>query len=125
MVKTALDLLATNKNYKNGLLTGMILGKQLTKTKKMKGGSWGGLKKALAVAAGPLGWVWLARNKNKEEVKDLKKRLEVYEPVPRPKPKPKPKPSYDDDDDFDDDDEDEDMEEFSEEDFDDEFDDFE
>ena len=92
MVKSALDLLE-NKTYKKGLLTGMVLAHNLKTKKKMHGGKAPvGLKKALAVLAGPLGWVWLAKNSNKEEVKDLKKRLEKYEPPPPPPKKLQPPP---------------------------------
>ena len=87
MVKSAVELLATDKFFKNGFLTGMILAKKLADKKKnsmKKGGKkiQGGFsfKKELAIAAGPLGWVWLARHKNDEELNEVKKRLEKYEP---------------------------------------------
>lgn len=88
MVKSAVELLATDKIFKNGFLTGMILAKKLADKKKngmKKGGKkkiQGGFsfKKALAIAAGPLGWVWLARHKNDEELNEVKNRLEKYEP---------------------------------------------
>lgn len=109
MVKSAMNLLATNKQFKNGLLTGMILAKQIAKDKKKALAiapgelGWAGIdplpnkklaaaggkkikggfsfKKALAVAAGPLGWLWLAaRHKGDKELKEVQKKLEKYEP---------------------------------------------
>ncbi len=92
MVKSAVELLATDKKYKDGFLAGMILAKKLATDKKnntTKGGKklQGGFsfKKALAIAAGPMGWVWLARHKNDEEMKEMKKKLEKYEPPKKPK----------------------------------------
>lgn len=80
MPKSSVDLLQTNKNFKNGIITGMMLAKEIRRKKKLKGSGFG-IKEAIAVAAGPLGWVWLARNKNSEEVKQLKEKLEKYEPT--------------------------------------------
>ena len=82
MVKSSAPrLLARNKNYKAGLLAGMILGNKLAK-KKMRGGSSLGLKKALAILAGPWGWVWLAKHGSDKEKKELAQRLSKYEQVP-------------------------------------------
>ena len=91
-----MNMLATNKQFKNGLLTGMILAKQIHNEKKMTGGrkvnkknNGMTFKKVLAIAAGPLGWVWLARHKSDEEVKELQKKLEKYESPPQKEEKPK------------------------------------
>ena len=77
-----MNLLATNKHFKNGLLTGMILAKKIEQNKKnarlggkkIKGGF--DFKKALAVAAGPLGWVWLAKHNRDEEIAKLQQEVE-------------------------------------------------
>lgn len=87
MVKSAMNLLATNKQYKNGLLTGMLLARQIAKDKKIAKAANGGrkikggfnFKKALAIAAGPLGWAWLAHH-NGKKAKEVQKKLEKYEP---------------------------------------------
>lgn len=88
MVKSAMNMLATNKQFKNGLLTGMVLAKKIADDKKavkggkrIKGGAFD-FKKVLAVAAGPLGWVWLARHKNDQELEEMKKQLEKIKPPP-------------------------------------------
>lgn len=85
MVKSAVDLLATNKKFKDGVLTGMLLAKKIAKDKKYAKTSGkklhGGFsfKKMLAVAAGPIGWAWLAKQKGKEEKeKEFQKALEEY-----------------------------------------------
>lgn len=111
MVKSAVELLATDKKYKDGFLAGMILAKKLATDKKnntTKGGKklQGGFsfKKALAIAAGPMGWVWLARHKNDEELKEMKKKLEKYEPPKKTKKEIDDFPADDDDEDFDEDD---------------------
>lgn len=117
MVKSAVELLATDKKFKNGFLAGMILAKKLATDKKnntTKGGKsirdGFSFKKALAIAAGPLGWVWLARHKNDEELKKVQKKLEKYEP---PKTKKKNKKiedlPVDEDEDEDDEQEEEDF----------------
>lgn len=82
-----MNLLATNKQYKNGLLTGMLLARQFAKDKKIAKAANGGkkikggfnFKKALAIVAGPLGWAWLAHHNNKK-AKEAEKKLEKYEP---------------------------------------------
>ena len=107
MVKSAVELLATDKKFKNGFLAGMILAKKLATEKKnnaAKGGKklQGGFsfKKALAIAAGPLGWAWLAHH-NSKKAKEVKKKLEKYEP-PKKTKKEKEIDDFpvDDDDDF-------------------------
>lgn len=120
MVKSAVELLATDKKFKNGFLAGMILAKKLANDKKnnttkggkkIRGKSGFSFKKALAIAAGPLGWVWLARHKNDKELKKVQKKLAKYEP-PKTTKKPKKTEEIDDfpveDDDEEEDDEDED-----------------
>ena len=101
MVKTALDMLSSSPLYKKGILTGMLLAKQIADKKKMNGGGKVGVKfkKALAVLAGPLGWVWLAKNSNKEKIEKLQKKLKKYEPKKKTKTKKLPPPVYDDDED--------------------------
>ena len=101
MVKTALDMLSSSPLYKKGILNGMLLAKQIADKKKMNGGGKVGVKfkKALAVLAGPLGWVWLAKNSNKEKIEKLQKKLKKYEP--KKKTKKLPPPVYDDEDDVD------------------------
>lgn len=96
MVKSALDMLSSPL-YKKGVLTGMLLAKQIAEKKKMNGGGKVGVKfkKALAVLAGPLGWVWLAKNSNKEKIEKLQKKLQKYEPKKKTKKK-LPPPEYDD-----------------------------
>lgn len=141
MVKSAVELLAKDKKFKDGVLAGMLLAKKLA-TEKKKNTTRGGkkiaitplekmpeglrrkylktfektleklpqglrqryseilkklpqgvresypqlqggfdFKKALGIAAGPLGWLWLAaRHKSDKELKEVKKRLEKYEP---------------------------------------------
>ena len=111
MVKSAVELLATDKKFKNGFLAGMILAKKIATEKKnatqggkkIKGGSFS-FKKALAIAAGPLGWVWLARHKNDEELNKVKKKLEKYEPPKKSKKEKEMVDEFPDDDDDDDDD---------------------
>ena len=90
MTKSAIKLLNSNKQYKNGVLTGLILAKQISKDKKqskLKGGEipmkW---KKVLAAVAGPRGWLWLARHAGDEEIKNLQKKLSKYEPDEYPDP---------------------------------------
>lgn len=84
MVKTGIQKVATNKSFKKGVLTGLLLARKINRNKKkMKGGGIN-IKKALAIAAGPLGWVWLARNGREAEVKELQKRLAKYEPEAAP-----------------------------------------
>ena len=81
MVKSALDLLATNKNYRTGVATGMMLAKTISKSKKMKGGKSFGWKQAIALLMGPFGWTWLAKHANDDQIASLQKRLETYEPL--------------------------------------------
>ena len=103
MVKSAVELLATDKKFKNGFLAGMILAKKLA-TEKKNNAAMGGkkirggfsFKKALAIAAGPLGWAWLAHH-NSKKAKEAEKRLEKYEP---PKKKKKEKEKVEELDDF-------------------------
>ncbi len=92
MPKSAVNLLATNKQFKNGVITGLLLAKKIKddNKRKLKGGKIS-LKKVLAIAAGPLGWVWLARHKNDDEMNELKKKLEKYESTPSSENKPAPK----------------------------------
>lgn len=96
-----MNLLATNKQFKNGLLTGMILAKKIHQDKKnarmggknLKGGF--DFKKVLAVAAGPLGWVWLAKHSKDAEIAKLQKEVEKYNLPPSTKDKKKTKEKID------------------------------
>lgn len=79
MTKSALNLLATNKKYKQGVLTGMLLAKHIEKKKKLHGGKGISFKKAMAVAAGPMGWIWLATHRNDDKIKEMQKKLDKLE----------------------------------------------
>lgn len=99
MTKSAVKLLDTNKHYKNGVLTGLVLAKQISKAKKqskLKGGEMPvTAKKVLAALAGPWGWLWLAKH-NSDKNKELEEKLKKYEPDPEIDPAVDD-PNFDDD----------------------------
>ena len=96
MVKSSLDLLATNKNYKKGFLAGVLAGKKMYKH-HLKGGF--DFKRGLAILAGPLGWMYL-HNKDKQKTQktssdepEYDAMAEIFEQDPVKPLKPvKPKP---------------------------------
>lgn len=79
MVKSPVELLATNKNFHKGVLTGMLIAHKVHKKKKYSGKGWS-FGDTLGVLAGPAGWIYLTGKKiqeAKEKKKEKKKQEEI------------------------------------------------